>query len=391
MEQASAWFLAEPTSEVTHVQWVDVYQSGRPVLNAVGDPLRLLPTGGSVVYDRNAETRRSLSFEFAAVDHEGTDLIPDPDDPTSRLARGITELRVFMGYRWPRVNPEVGSDVEVVSMGRFRVKSSGAEEDDAGVAVVRGEALDASWLMRQPPRTAYRIRGLTANGDAFRQILHRKDPALEVFTADTGDVLPSGLVVATTASPWAKAEEVALAAGCSGYFDRSGRGVMAPVVTSAAARQVADFIEGEGATFARTKVDADVEDSPNVITIIGTSGGNNERITVTAADTEPGSPTNVDTYGEFTRVIRSPLVGTVGQAQRAAAAMLRRSLAANDRIEFTAGRQPALTEEDTVAITRRNLHLVGRRTVIERIEFPLAEPVMQVSCQRIPTDTSAAA
>ena len=39
----------------------------------------------------------------------------DPDDPTTPLARGATEMRVFMGYRWPHVNPEVGSDTEMVS------------------------------------------------------------------------------------------------------------------------------------------------------------------------------------------------------------------------------------------------------------------------------------
>jgi hypothetical protein len=379
MEQVSGWFRAEPTSAVRHLCWVDVYRSGQQVANIDGDPLRIAPTGGSVVFDRTSDTRRSLTMECAPYDEAGTNLIPDPDDPGSPLRRGVTELRVFMGYEWPVPNPETGARVEVVSMGHYRAKKVTTGEDGNGAPLVKVEA-DVSWLMRQSPPVAYQILGGTPTGAAFSEILQRNDPSLIVFAAETGNVTPTLFVVGVTDNPWDKATKLAQASGCVGFFDRVGRAIMAPVVTAAAKTPVYSFVEGPDATFTEPEIASDAEDAPNVVTIIGTNGGNNVEVFATARDDAAIAKVG----GPITRVIRSPLYSSVAQAQVAAAAELARVQAGNDTGHLTAMRQPALSEDDTVGITRAQLHLHDQRAVLSRLEFPLAEATMEVDFQRVP-------
>lgn len=381
----SAWFLAEPTSEVEHVCHVAIWRGGAPVLNVEGEPLVLDPVDGSVIEDRSADTQLTLSATFAPTDDVGTNLIPEPGDTNAPLSHYGFEARVFMGYRWVDLNPETGSRVETTPMGRFRITSFLVQEDDAGAPVVQISGSDGSWLVRRPPARAYRVPGGTELGAAFRAIVHGKDPTAAVYETASEFPIGSSVVVGLRDSPWAKAKAVAQAAGCEAFYDRRDRAVMSPTIETGADGPVFSFVEGETATFVAASRGSNAEENPNVVTIIGTSGGGSGTVMATAADTDPGSPTNVMTQGEITKIIESPLIDNQTQAQQAANAELRRALRTHDAVEFTAGRNAALTVRDPIAVTRARLGMHNRRTVVDRIEFPLVVPIMRVRAQRIPT------
>lgn len=383
MYRVTSRFLSELTRDHTAVTYAEVWRGATQIRGLDGLPLVLRPVSGSVQVNAHDPIRRTLSATFAIYDDAGTALVPVAD--TDPLMPYGVELRVYRGLHYPTPNLELAGDTtEVVPLGRFRLTRVNIADEDGAIAI-EVEGMDAAYILQQSLTSPLVVPVGTEAGLAFQTIVNQVDPSIEVNALVTRFTLPSNLVVGVEDDPWAKARQVASSAGCEAFIDSTGVAIMRVAVTKAAPTALWDLTEGDGATFHRPRRMLDMDRVPNLVTVVGNSGGSAGSVRAQVWDDDPKSPTYLGgPYKTVSKTIRTELVNTVDQATEMATTDLAMGLAGFESVECEAVCNPALEVGDTVSVTRVRIGLSHRNTVIEHLSMPLmANDTMGMTLRRV--------
>lgn len=343
MRSVSAAFLTACRTSHRIAVHVDVLRNGQPVYAEC--PL----VSGTVTLDRTAEVRGRCSLVIAASGNVGDFLTPAGN-----------ELRIYRGVALPERD-------EFVSLGVFRIDS--VSETDPGRSYkvtgydraqrVREAALEDVYVI--PNGTNYGTAILSLIDNGVPGLTYRFAPVIHQTPLLVFDDFGEG-------GRWKAALDMATAIGHDLYFDGDGICVLRPE-TDPTGAAVLTLTDGPGGVIVKAQRDLSRNKSYNAV--IATSSGPNDPVRAVARDVDPSSPTYY--YGPFGRKplrYSSELIATLGQAEEAAAALLRRSLGISQSLQFQTVPNPALEPGDVVAVKRQGL-AIDETAVIDSIELGL--------------------
>lgn len=302
----------------------------------VGDPLEIVD--GTVTLDITAATRGRVDLTVR-VD----DVPTDPDHP---LAPYGNEILIERGIQFSN------GDVELVSLGRFRIERTDVSEDQGGT-VVRVAGRDRSArIIDARFAYAYSIAAGSSYDTTLESVLTEGWPSVPLSLDALGGT--TGLLAVEEASDrWQFAQKMALDKGHHLYFDGDGACVNPPVAQAGDRAPDQQLVEGEGGLLVTATSTWSRDGTYNHV--IATGEATSELpVRAEALDDNPLSPTYV--YGKFGDVIRwysSPFVTTQEQAQSAAEAILSQELGTTKQVDFGTIVNPALEPNDIVRITRQ--------------------------------------
>ncbi len=320
--------------------------------NAPGNTTELSIIDGDVRYDAKAQIRSSLALTI-----DGAGMFPRRADDL--LAPFGNEVYVRRGLDYG------GGELEYVGLGYFRIDS--VEQDEAPDGPIRIQGSDRmSWIVDARLASPVQFGSAWTYGEIVEYLLIN---AIGTGTVEWDDPAARDTVVGRPVlaedDRYAFLDDMITALGKIWYFDYRGILVVKdqPDITD----PVWTIDSGAGGVLIQMSRDLSREGVYNGVSVTSEAFDTAVPFSALAVDDDPRSPTYW--YGRFGRVPRffsSPLITTLGQAQRAAESLLRQNLGLPYSVDFTNVPNPALEPWDPIRIQlhgRRELHIVETLTI----------------------------
>jgi hypothetical protein len=348
---------AELAGDHAAVSKVEVWHSGRPsyVLDVVS---------GSVSVDADRSVRRNLTAMLV--------------DPTGELTEGDVGdlLNPYECEIAPYRGVVVGGIEEFAPLGVFGLTSRPVSDGDGGLSIsISGQ--DRAMQYQGPMKSSLSISAGTPVEEAVALLLATRNAGLTLDAMVTGFTC-GPLLFAPDIDVWGEAQELAASVGAVLFHDRTGQArltLAGPVSDT----PVAEFSEGGGRL-----VDVDrTEDSDTIRNVVVVESANG-LIRATAEDLNTASPTySRGRYGRRPVTIVNQHVGSVEQAQQAAATRLVYELGRSETVSFTAVPHPGLDVQEVVTVHRPRVGLERRALVVATLDMPLGVgEAMKVGCRK---------
>lgn len=319
----------------------------------------LLVTGGSLTVDETSKTRRSATLTVA------DDLtVAQADD---LMCPADTDLRVWAGVRHSE------GDEELVPVGVFRINEVARP---SWMGAVQLRCIDYSGMLAA---ARFDTPWITAAGAGV--VAEARAMVADAMDVPWYDLTGSRAVTAAATwedERWDAIESLAASVAADPYFDPSGRFVVRPVaeVTPGASVWTIDSYTPKA-----VMLDASVVQSARMYNSVTATSSN--------ADT-PVSATARQLSGRYRwrqgfkrpRKYASPALLTVEQCQRAADALLARSMAASVQVSLSCAPNPALDVGDQVTVLLPDE--TSQERIVSRITLPLGLGPMSVETRLSP-------
>lgn len=332
----------------------------------VDQEVRRLPAlDGQVDADRTANYRRKMSA--SCIDPTG-EITPRTEGEL--LTPYGTELRVYRGVQYSE-DPE---DVEVCSLGVFRLSRASITDSNGGSPVISLEAFDRSWsIARDKFKVPYVIASGTNVMTALKDIAKQTFPDCKFDTIGSSLTTVAPLLYDAGSDPWLAMTALAQSMGCQVYFDVEGRlAVLPPHDVNALPSPDFTYVEGEGCTMLDLSREYNAEGVFNGVIITGEAIGDSlPPVRGEAWDENPNSPTyRYGPYGEVPYFATDELAKTTAQAEAIAKATLASILGAASKITITGIVNPSYECNDIVRVTRARSGVDGLYS-IDAFSVPL--------------------
>jgi hypothetical protein len=320
------------------------------------------PISGEVTIDSRRDIRRQCAVEF--VDKDGT-LVPT-NNRSSILLPYNREIKIYRGVKFGD-----GTE-ELVPLGVFLLTTVEITDTPEGVRInVQGSDRSLRVIRAKWTSHDFYIEDATAKETAIQQILTDRFPGVKTLFPATNQV--TDIIYPTldqSSNPWKEALKIAESAGMDLYFDESGTARMRPIPdpdSGAALITYQDNTESVVTSLSRT-----LSSDESFNHVVYTGEGTNLSIGVIgeAKDTNPASPTYIETYGSVPIFKSSPYILTVAEAQEAAIAELRKVIGALEMISWEQIVNPAHDVYDLIKITRTPSG-VDATLMLDSITIPL--------------------
>jgi hypothetical protein len=321
------------------------------------------PISGEVTIDSRRDIRRQCAIEF--VDRDGT-LVPT-NNRSSILLPYNREIKIYRGVKFGD-----GTE-ELVPLGVFLLTTVEITDTPEGVRInVQGSDRSLRVIRAKWTSHDFYIADATAKETAIQQILTDRFPGVKTMFPATNQV--TDIIYPTldqSSNPWKEALKIAESAGMDLYFDESGTARMRPIPdpdSGAALITYQDNTESVVTSLSRT-----LSSDESFNHVVYTGEGTNLSIGVIgeAKDTNPASPTYIETYGSVPIFKSSPYILTVAEAQEAAVAELRKVIGALEMISWEQIVNPAHDVYDLVKVTRTPSG-VDATLMLDSITIPLS-------------------
>jgi len=337
---------------------VEIYDMANGTILSTASPI-----SGEVTIDNRRSIRRECTLEF--VDTDGT-LVPI-NNISSILLPYNREVKIYRGIAFPD-----GTE-ELVPLGVFIITSVDITESAQGVKItIKGS--DRSLILARAKFTNHEfyIEAGTAKETAIENILKYRYPKVKTIFPATNQV--TTLLYPTidqSSDPWREALKIAESASMDLYFDENGIARMRPIPDPDKGTAIATYADGSDSVLIQIARSLSIDESYNGV--IYTGEGTNLSIGVIgeAWDDNPSSPTYRKTYGEVPLFKSSPTILTVGEAQEAASAELKKVIGASEKITWDQLVNPAHDVYDLVKVTRSPVG-VDKILMLDAISVPLA-------------------
>jgi hypothetical protein len=337
---------------------VEIYDTANGTILSTASPI-----SGEVSIDNRRSIRRECTLEF--VDTDGT-LVPT-NNISSILLPYNREVKIYRGISFPD-----GTE-ELVPLGVFIITSVDITETAQGVKIsIKGS--DRSLVLARAKFTNHEfyIEAGTAKETAIENILKYRYPKVKTIFPATNQV--TTLLYPTldqSSDPWREALKIAESASMDLYFDENGIARMRPIPDPDKGTAIATYSDGTDSVLIQIARSLSIDESYNGV--IYTGEGTNLSIGVIgeAWDDNPSSPTYRKTYGEVPLFKSSPTILTVGEAQEAASAELKKVIGASEKITWDQLVNPAHDVYDLVKVTRSPVG-VDKILMLDAISIPLA-------------------
>ena len=337
---------------------VEIYDMANGTILSTASPI-----SGEVTIDNRRSIRRECTLEF--VDTDGT-LVPI-NNISSILLPYNREVKIYRGIAFPD-----GTE-ELVPLGVFIITSVDITESAQGVKItIKGS--DRSLILARAKFTNHEfyIEAGTAKETAIENILKYRYPKVKTIFPATNQV--TTLLYPTldqSSDPWREALKIAESASMDLYFDENGIARMRPIPDPDKGTAIATYTDGTDSVLIQIARSLSIDESYNGV--IYTGEGTNLSIGVIgeAWDDNPSSPTYRKTYGEVPLFKSSPTILTVGEAQEAASAELKKVIGASEKITWDQLVNPAHDVFDLVKVMRSPIG-IDKILMLDAISIPLA-------------------
>jgi hypothetical protein len=337
---------------------VEIYDMANGTILSTAQPIN-----GEVTIDNRRSIRRECTLEF--VDIDGT-LVPT-NNISSVLLPYNREVKIYRGISFPD-----GTE-ELVPLGVFIITSVDITESAQGVKVtIRGS--DRSLILARAKFTNHEfyIADGTAKETAIENILKYRYPKVKTIFPATGQV--TTLLYPTldqSSDPWREALKIAESASMDLYFDENGVARMRPIPDPDKGTTVATYEDGTDSVLIQIARSLSIDESYNGVIYTGEGTNLSLGVIGEAWDDNPSSPTYRETYGEVPLFKSSPTILTVGEAQEAASAELKKVIGASEKITWDQLVNPAHDVFDLVKVTRSPVG-IDKILMLDAISIPLA-------------------
>lgn len=320
------------------------------------------PISGQVTIDNRRSIRRMCSLEF--VDKDGT-LVPT-NNRSSVLLPYNREVKIYRGVVYGD-----GTE-EMIPLGVFIITGVEIADTAQGVRItVTGSDRSLRLIRAKFTNHEFYIDEGTPKETAIENMLRYRYPDIKVLFPATNQT--TALLYPTldqSSDPWREAQKIAESAGMDLYFDENGTCRMRPIPDPDLGTPVMTYLDNEESVLTQLSRSLNTDETYNGV--IFTGEGTNLSIGVIgeAWDENPASPTYRYTYGETPKFMSSPTVLTVGEAEEAAVAELRKVIGASEMITWDQLVNPAHDVYDLVKVTRTPSG-VDATLMLDSITIPL--------------------
>lgn len=319
----------------------------------------ILATDGDVtIADDGQSARRTVDINMEATQSLVVDSLGD------LLAPATNEIYIYRGIIYP------DGTKELIPLGVFTVTNFILDDSGQGYQIRLSMADRVHRIQASPLFDSVSFAGGTTYVAAIQSIISGALPSTIFLFDQVPNVMGTTSYEAGT-DRWKIAQDFAASIGCSLYFDIYGRCVLKiiPDYASQAAGWV--FQEGTNSTFLYVNKQVSDTDFFNDIVVIGQSPDNTTPVRVEAADTNPGSPTNIASqYGRRVKVIKDSSIKDTSTAAARAQGELQKSLGFGEQVYISAIVFPVFELGDVVTMVRAASKLSANYT-IEKISYPL--------------------
>lgn len=339
------------------VSRADILHDGKPTYS-------LQVAAGKVSVDADRPVRRSMTATL--IDPTGVLTEGDVED---LLDPYECEVALWTGVRVAGVD-------ELAPQGVFGLTSRTVSDGAEGLAIsIVGQ--DRTMGYQGPISSTLSINAGTSIEDAIARLLQTRNQGATLAAMNTG-FFTGPLLYAPNTDVWRAASELASSVGGSLFHDRTGQCVFA-LDGPASDTPVRVWEQGDGLLLAVERQE-DADTIHNVVIVESTSG----LITARVEDTNPSSPTfSRGKYGRRpTDPIISPHIGSVIQAQQAAAARLAYELGRSETVQLEVVPDHALDVQEIVTVHRPAVGLTRRDLVVASFTLPLGPGSMSVGCRK---------
>lgn len=317
--------------------------------------------GGSVTASRTATHRRSCTADL--VDRDGTLAALFADETTVQPYELIVSRGIVHPNGVPELLPLGVFPVSAVKVPLFPAVKYGLTAYDRSRRVARHRFTSVYVIQ---PGTGYVAAAVALVRDRLP------------FPIDT--VIATASVAATLGpvayleqdDPWAKAEELAAAAGCDIYFDQVGRLVVRDIQTGFGAPEFSYTLGDDGNGVLLPDTERSISDDPgyNAVLAVGEASGTDTSVPrYLAIDNNPASSTYFwGPYGPVTELYSSSTVTDPDRAVLVATTRLRRHLGRNTAMNVATVPHPAHDPGDVVRVEAGD---VERLMVVDTVTVPL--------------------
>lgn len=327
---------------------VQVLHGGRAVAELAGAVL-----SGSV--DSQADQPILRSMSLTVVDESGH---LSKTDVGEVLSPYDAEIRLLMGVVLPSGRPDV------VPLGVFRLASTSVEDGPEGL-VVALTGQDRALGYRVPLPGPVTIPAGTPVEKAIRLLLQRVNGAMRYSPWMTGRTV-GPLLYEADSEAWDSALTLAESVGGWLFHDRNGGCVLAPY-----AGALSPTVQRFDKTLLSVSRSEDADGIRNSVVVQSAESGVG-KITATAEDTDPQSPTYVlGRYGRRQRTITNPHVGTPAMAVQAAQARLVRELGRSQQVTWRCVPDVQPDPGDSAIAHRPRAGLFERKLIVAGTSLPL--------------------
>lgn len=353
MWDVSPRFLEGVATSHEVVTRVDVYRDGAFV--------RDLPvTGGEVTVDEGSKVRRVLSISSSEVDL-------DPKTAEDLLSPFGTELHVYTGLRFTE------GDTEIVPVGVFGIQTAGRSGwlSDLGISGEDRSRQIADSRLLAP----YTPNGVSVL-DAITALCSPVIANLEVYDL-TEDLRATDAVASKVTyerERWEAVEALAASIGAEALFDPEGRLVIRDVPQIDADTVPVWAIEANTDTAVMLDIATALSSDKVYNAVVATSS--DEGVNVTRVVYQASGALAWRPGFQRPRFYSSPLIKSAADADKAALAILARSLVYAQGVELETLPNPALTAGDPVLVTRPDGTQETR--IVSRLSIPLHLASMKV-------------
>lgn len=205
---------------------------------------------------------------------------------------------------------------------------------------------------------------------AIQQLLVTRNPTLSMRIYRTGFTV-GPLVFQPDIDVWDEALTLAESVGAWLSHDALGRLAMAPALPTQP-RPVARYAYGDGLLLDAKRTEK-LDGIHNVVVMQSTATFNGGIIQGIAEDRDPKSPTYAKGSRRFPLTVTNPYIGSVPQAQAAAAARLAQELSKTEEVSFTIAADPSREVLDALTVHYPSVGLVNRGLVTQALSVPLGE------------------
>ena len=351
-------FLASVRKSHISTVRVEIYDMANGTIISTAEPI-----SGEVTIDSRRSIRRQCSLEF--VDTDGT-LVPK-NNRSAVLLPYNREIKIYRGVTY-----QDGTE-ELVPLGVFILTSVEITDTAQGIKItVQGSDRSLKVMRSKWTNHEFYIDENIAKETAIANILKDRYPQVKTNFPATGQV--TALTYPTldqSSDPWKEALKIAESAGMDLYFDESGVARMRPIPDPDLGTALVTYTDQEDSVLTQLGRSLSSDESYNYV--VYTGEGTNLTIGVIgeAFDNNPASPTYIYTYGAVPIFKSSPNILTVGEAQEAAIAELRKVIGATEKISWDQIVNPAHDVYDLVKIVR-DPSGVDAILMIDAITIPLS-------------------
>lgn len=331
MRPVSARFLSTLSGSHTMASRALVTFPGQTGVNPAGTELDIV--GGDVKMSAGTPIRANLELYVKSVWPTATDSLLVPYGNEVFVQRGIA-----FG----------GGSLEMVSLGYFRINS--VEQDAPPDGPVRVMATDRMSKIIDARLTE--IWTFAANeqiGSVIEELIGEADPATIIEWDDSTATETLGRAVQVETDRHAFIDELLTSHGKIWYYDH--RGILVIKTPPDARIPLWSVSRGKGGVLVSAARSLSREGVYNGIIATGEGLDTEVPVRGLAVDDDVTSPTYWGgPFGKVPGQFASPLLKTDGQAQLAAATVLRRSLGLPYNVDFQAIVNPALEPDDPIAV-----------------------------------------